>query len=148
MLTRHTHQALYAAFDRFPSPKGAAVHIARMAHTLFNMVGGGLLYVLGDETLPAYQEEPGPIEIVRSSSTAPNLLQRTVAYGRYLAALRDQQAATLRLCHFRDPWSGIPLLADPERSYQTIYEVNGLPSLELPATYPALGAHPCQNSAP
>jgi hypothetical protein len=31
MLTRYSHQALYAAFDRFPSAKGAAVHIDRAA---------------------------------------------------------------------------------------------------------------------
>lgn len=138
-LTRYQHQSLYAAFDRFPSPKGAAVHIAQMAQTLFDTTQGGLLYVLGDETLPAYQEEPGPVEIVRSTASVPNLLQRTIIYGRYLAALRQEQAATLRLCHFRDPWSGVPLLTEPTRGYRVIYEVNGLPSLELPDRYPQLG---------
>lgn len=60
------HPALYAAFDRFPSPKGAAVHIGRMASTLFEIMGGGLLYVLRDETLPPYQREDR-VEIVRYS---------------------------------------------------------------------------------
>ena len=39
------HRAIYAAFDRFPSPKGAATHIGQMASTLFETFGGGLLYV-------------------------------------------------------------------------------------------------------
>ena len=57
-------RALYAAFDRFPSRKGSAVHIDRFARALFEHAGGGLLYVLGGEGLPAYQRE-GEVEIVR-----------------------------------------------------------------------------------
>ena len=38
-----THPSLYAAFDRYPSAKGAAAHIRHMASTLFECAGGGLL---------------------------------------------------------------------------------------------------------
>ena len=64
MIPARSHRALYAAFDRFPSRKGSAVHIDRFARALFEQAGGGLLYVLGGDDLPAYQRE-GPVEIVR-----------------------------------------------------------------------------------
>ena len=45
---------------------------------LFEELGGGLLYVVGDERLPAHQVE-GDVEIVRFSAPLPNLLDRAVA---------------------------------------------------------------------
>jgi glycosyltransferase involved in cell wall biosynthesis len=129
------HQSLYAAFDRFPSAKGAAVHINRMAQTLFAHLNGGLLFVLGDDMLPAYQKE-GQVEIFRFSQPVTNFLERTLAYSRTLRSLIEEQRESLRLCHFRDPWSGIPILE--KKSYLTIYEINGLPSIELPFSYPHL----------
>ncbi len=128
--------ALYAAFDRFPSRKGAAIHIDRFARTLFAASGGGLLYVLGDDELPVYQREEN-VEIVRFSQPVANLLERAMAFGRRLDALLDEAAEGLRLCHFRDPWSGAAILARPH-NYATVYEVNGLPSIELPHTYRGL----------
>lgn len=129
------HRALYAAFDRYPSQKGAAVHISKMARTLFEVMGGGLLYVLGGEDLPLYQRE-GTIEILRFSQPIPNVLERAIACGRRLSALLNLQSETLELCHFRDPWSGVPILSQPNRRYAAVYEINGLPSIELPYAYP------------
>src|SRR5580765_5699640 len=101
------HRALYAAFDRFPSRKGAAVHIDRFARALFAHAGGGLLYVLGGEGLPAYQRE-GAIEIVRFTRAIPNFLQRALAFGERLAGLLDRDGGRIGLAHFRDPWGGLP----------------------------------------
>ena len=126
------HRVLYAAFDRFPSAKGAAVHINRFSRSLFDGAGGGLLFVLGDPALPAYQRE-GAVEILRFSPSVPNFLERALAYSRMLREVVDEQRGTLRLCHFRDPWSGIPILE--KKSCKAVYEINGLPSIELPAAY-------------
>jgi len=136
MLPTLAHRALYASFDRVPSPKGAATHIERFAGTLFNTYAGGILHVLGDPELPSYQKE-GDVEIVRFDVECANFLERAIGYGRNLTSVLDAQRDTLELCHFRDPWSGIPILDRPHR-YATIYEVNGLPSIELPNTYPLL----------
>jgi glycosyltransferase involved in cell wall biosynthesis len=127
------HRSLYAAFDRFPSAKGAAIHIRRMAEALFATAKGGLLYTLGDETLPAYQKE-GQVEIVRFAKPVANFLERTLAYGHLLRRLLEEQRGYLRLCHFRDPWSGVPILEN--KTYAAVYEINGLPSIELPYAYP------------
>ena len=128
------HQALYASFDRFPSRKGSAVHIDRFARTLFERTGGGLLYVLGGDGLPPYQRE-GEIEIVRYSRASENYLERALGFSARLEALLDAEGASIRLAHFRDPWSG---MAVAERDVVRVYEVNGLPSVELPYLHPRI----------
>ena len=45
----------------------------------------------------------------------------------------DRFDGALRIAHFRDPWSGVPLLAREHR-YASVYEVNALPSIELPSS--------------
>ena len=132
------HRALYASFDRFPAPKGAAVHIGHAASTLFDHLGGGLLSVLGGSDLPAYQVE-GNVEIVRFAEIHPELPDRIEAFGSHLAALVASHRRTLRLCQVRDPWSALPVLALADRPYQVVWEVNGLPSIELAETHRGLG---------
>lgn len=129
-------RALYASFDRFPSRKGSAVHIDRFARTLFADHGGGLLYVLGGEGLPAYQREDD-VEIVRFSREEPRFLARALAFGARLDVLLQEHADTLEVCHFRDPWSGVPIV-EAGGPWRTVYEVNGLPSIELPFHFPRI----------
>ena len=136
-MLRHRHRALYAAFDRFPSSKGAATHIARMAAGLFDHAGGGALLVLGDESLPAYQSE-GSVEIARLRALQPALPDRVNAYQRFVYNEVRKQADTLTIAHFRDPWGGIPIvqaLDEAGSSCRIVYEVNGLPSIEWPERY-------------
>lgn len=129
--------ALYAAFDRFPSAKGAATHIGHFAHAMFAYAGGGTLVVLGDSDHPAYQRE-GTIEIVRQTRQHPHFLNRALAFGALADRCARRCGSDLRLVHFRDPWSGYPLLHRAARPYRAVYEVNALPSVELPHSYPAL----------
>lgn len=137
------HKAIYASFDRFPSTKGAAVHIDRFARVLFDFANGGLLYVLGGDILPSYQLE-GNVEIVRFSQPVHNFLQRTVEYGEYFDRLlwSGTLLESLEFAHFRDPWSGAPILharrSHSRARFQTIYEVNGLPSVELQHRYSSI----------
>jgi glycosyltransferase involved in cell wall biosynthesis len=130
------HRALYASFDRVPSPKGAATHIERFAGALFRTFGGGLLHVLGGGDLAAHETE-GSLEVVRHPGREGNFLDRAESFGRSLARVLDDAGDALELCHFRDPWSGVPILSRPH-AYRTVYEINGLPSIELPGTYPLL----------
>lgn len=132
--------ALYTAFDRFPTRKGAAVHIAHFAPVLFERFGGGLLYVLGDVELPLHQFERmpwGEVEIIRHVQPDVNFLERALGYSAMLAELLDQRGEDLELCHFRDPWGGVPILSRPHR-YATVFEVNALPSMELANRHPSL----------
>jgi len=139
------HRALYAAFDRYPSSKGASVHIGEWADELFGTFDGGLLHVLGGGELPAYQLEPatdgrGPVEIVRFGEQIPNLSDRIDGYRAQFAAVVAGHLDTLELIHVRDPWSAGVVLAAPDRRARIVFEVNGLPSVELPYRYRHLGA--------
>ncbi|MGI5229009.1 glycosyltransferase family 4 protein [Actinoallomurus sp. CA-142502] len=130
-------RAAYFAFDRYPSTKGSAVHIGQMAAALFEEFGGGLLGVLGGGGLPRYQWEPDRgVEIARFDERIPNLIDRAEAYSAWVAAHLAPHVSTLRVCHVRDPWSALPVVTAPGRRYRVVYEVNGLPSIELAHTWP------------
>jgi glycosyltransferase involved in cell wall biosynthesis len=131
-------RAAYFAFDRFPSSKGSAVHIGHMANELFARFDGGLLGVLGGGARPRYQREAGGIEIARFGEPIPNLLDRAEAFSRWVAAHVEPHRETLRICHVRDPWSALPVVTLPGRGYRVVYEVNGLPSVELAHTRPSV----------
>jgi glycosyltransferase involved in cell wall biosynthesis len=126
---------LYAAFDRFPSRKGAAIHIDRFARALFDELGGGVLFVLGGGALPRHQRD-GNVDIVRYDGAEENYLDRATGFANALSHLIDD---SLEIAHFRDPWSGAAIALRPH-DYATVYEVNALPSIELPHLYPYLGA--------
>jgi len=140
------HRALYAAFDRVPSAKGAAIHIAHAVRALERAAGNTLLACVADGRLPEGEREGG-IEVMRLGAGAPDLVERVRAYRRSLAGILEAQRGSLRVCHFRDPWSGIPIL-DASRAYRqrggsrfaTVYEVNGLPSIEMPYRFPSISA--------
>src|SRR4051795_12009008 len=83
--------------------QGSAVHIDRFARALFEHAGGGLLYVLGGDELPAYQRE-GSVEVVRYMREAEHVLEGAAGYGERLATLLER-LPDLRIAHFRDPWS-------------------------------------------
>ncbi len=125
--------SLYSAFDLFPSRKGAAIHINKFARALFEEMNGGVLYVLGNDKLPSYQIE-NDVEIVRFDHLIKNYLTRAQAFSERLEKLIDECDTTLKICHFRDIWSGMAILREGQ-TYKTIYEANGFPSVELPFAY-------------
>jgi len=138
------HRALYAAFDRFPSRKGAAIHIDRFARTLFDVFDGGALFVLGENHLPRHQRDglageasPLNVEIVRFVSEIENFLERSMAFSAALSRAVDELQPGLELAHFRDPWSGAAIALRPH-DYACVYEVNALPSIELPVVFDAI----------
>ncbi|MCH1920403.1 glycosyltransferase family 4 protein [Shewanella sp. A3A] len=131
--------SLYAAFDRFPLPKGATTHIRQMAATLFNHCGDGLLYVAGDngmQTLEQEQLRDASVTLLRSPvvSDSTNVLAKAMAYSEQLASVLQQRGQGLRIAHFRDPWAGVPLVDFKQQHPELalVYEVNALPSIELP----------------
>lgn len=133
MFPNKSPTALYAAFDLYPSTKGAATHIWHFSQAMFDYFDGGMLYVLGHQELPDYQAE-GNVIVKRFSDSIPNYLDRAEAFSATLAdEIRQQER--LKLVHFRDIWGGLACFHQPERTFKTLYEVNGLPSIELPYRY-------------
>jgi len=130
---------LYAAFDVFPGHKGAQAHIARNLESIRDFSGTVTLACLGYGDMPAYQEESG-INIRRCLAMHPNFLKRSELFGEFLLDIADRLGPQPpEVVHFRDIWSGIPLLQHPVTSRAGIvFEVNALPSIELPYHYPGL----------
>ena len=96
-----------------------------------------MLYVLGGDGFPRWQRD-GNVEVLRyDGSGDENFLDRVLGFGNALAKVVDAMPA-LELAHFRDPWSGAAIALRPH-DYATVYEVNALPSIELPHLYPDVG---------
>lgn len=116
---------LYASFDEIPSFKGASTHVLSVCRSLRRDFDLHLL-TLGAQQLPA---RPGFTHhsLVLSE---PNMLRRGERFRERVAqAIRSLQPD---LAHFRSPWEGLPLIG---AKIPTLYEINGLPSIELPQTY-------------
>lgn len=126
-------KALYAAFDIYPSSKGAATHISHMARGLFRYFGDGALLTLGNQA-SSESEYDGPDMACRFMQQIPNYLERAQAFTGFVER-KVETMPNLDAVHYRDIWSALGLLK-PARTYKTIFEVNGLPSIELPYHYP------------
>lgn len=130
-------RALYAAYDVYPSFKGSATHIEQFSSTLFRHFQGGLLYTLGHaELLPA--ELPPCTQHRVYHQEEGNYLQRALGYTQSLKCILQQNPSP-GVAHFRDIWSGWPIIEQVPKAPK-IFEVNGLPSVELPFRYPKLPA--------
>ena len=129
---------IFSAFDLFPSPKGAATHIASSVTGMARHFGSANLLCLGNAGYPAVQQE-GDVRIRRCLAHHPNFLRRTLFFGRFVRDALDETRSSPELIHFRDIWSGVPLCDhDRTRDAKKIFEVNGLPSIELAYHYPGL----------
>lgn len=127
---------LYAAFDAIPSPKGASTHISQFIEALGSR--------FPDSTLLTPHSDPETVDTtyrglrhIKAGIIEANLLKRVENFRMFVSAhLRENHYDVV---HFRSIWEGIPILEHRTSGrYETIYEVNGLPSIELVYHYPAL----------
>ncbi len=126
-------KSLYAAFDLYPSAKGAATHISHMVQTLLEKFDKTILFVLGNEKIPKYQFEEN-FEIHRFTEQIPNYLMRAESYSTWLLE-KIKQHNDIKICHYRDIWSALAVLNNDNKDYKTVFEVNSLLSIELPYRY-------------
>jgi len=131
-------RVLYAAFDLVPSPKGASTHITYFVRGLVNAGYGTTLITAGDRMLPDRENYVGATLLRAPAGDEPHFLKRALAFGDFALA-QAQHAPVYDFVHVRSIWSGWPLAkARPRLGYRwMIYEVNGLPSVELKYHYPA-----------
>jgi glycosyltransferase involved in cell wall biosynthesis len=132
------NRVLYTAFDLVPSPKGASTHIL---HFLRGLVNSGYevdLITPGDGILPAQEELEGARVIRLAVDSGGNYLARAGAFGQGVMQ-HVANAPRYDIVHYRAAWSGLPLVqARQKYGYRTLFEVNGLPSIELKYHYPGL----------
>ena len=131
-------RVLYAAFDLVPSPKGAGTHIM---HFLRGLVKAGYdvqLMTPGDRQLPAIDAYEGAQVIRVPPPPDRNFLAHAIQFSNAVMA-HVAGAPPYAVVHYRSIWSGLALAQHKARSgYTTLFEVNGLPSIELKYHSPAL----------
>ena len=133
---------LYTAFDVVPSPKGASTHITYFTRGLVQAGYRVQLVTAGDPALPEKGEYCGASILRIPAGGDANFLERAMAFGE--AVLRHLETAPpYAVAHFRSVWDGLAIVQARARfGYKTLFEVNGLPSVELKYHYPALKGTP------
>ena len=134
---------LYSAFDVVPSPKGASTHITYFTRGLVDAGYRVQLITAGDPSLPERDTYCGADMLRVPGGDDPNFLKRAIEFGqavmRHLDGRIARSVRPYEIAHFRSIWCGLPIVqARPRFGYKTLFEVNGLPSIELKYHYPAL----------
>jgi len=132
-------RVLYTAFDIVPSPKGASTHILHNIRGLVNSRLDVRLITPNDGLLPTEDEIEGAHITRIAQDLAQNFLARAVHFGKMVHA--HLATAQYDVVHYRNIWDGMHIAQNKKRfGYKTLFEVNGLPSIELKYHYPGLDA--------
>lgn len=126
---KNNYRSVYTAFDPYPSRKGSAIHIEKTSRVLGKKYGKTLLLTLPRQIHMRAKE---PIKHLQFQASVPNYLVRAESYSNWVDTILDHQHH-LQIGHFRDIWGGKPILKRP--NLLSVFEVNGLPSIELPDRY-------------
>lgn len=120
----------YIAFDSVPAPKGASTHIAAFARALAGRFGHLDLITPGNES-QTIERWPGVFH-TELPAQGVSLIDRVLCFQAYLTRWLRQHPCTI--VQFRSPFEGLPLLELSPRP-KLVFEVNGLPSIELKYRY-------------
>ncbi len=114
-------------------------------HFVSGLVNAGFavdLVTPGDGLLPVEEMLYGARVLRLPSQPEDNFLGRALDFGQGVMAFCAAQAAagiSYDFAHYRSIWSGFLLEQEKGRfGYKTIFEVNGLPSVELKYHYPGI----------
>lgn len=131
-------KVLYTAFDIVPSPKGASTHILHNIRGLVNSQFDVHLLTPNDSLLPPEDTLDGARITRLSQDLSQSFLERAVHFGKavlaHLTLHREYDVV-----HYRNIWDGLSVAQNKKRfGYKTLFEVNGLPSIELKYHYPGI----------
>lgn len=126
---KSNYRSVYTAFDPYPSHKGSAIHIEKASGVLNDKFGKTLLLTLPKQIRKRVKK---PIKHLRFDGSEANFLDRALAYSKWVDEVLQSQYH-LQVGHFRDIWGGMPILKYPHIT--SVFEVNGLPSIELQNRY-------------
>lgn len=133
---------VYISYDRFPAPKGAATHIREFIKTLSGIFSSVDLVTVGSEICnvsePSFGPAIGLADNVRHwelPAVGPSLIERVLCFRNQLRGwLKHRRPDVI---HFRSIYEGYPLAKHKHRYCdKLVFEVNGLPSIELKYHYP------------
>jgi glycosyltransferase involved in cell wall biosynthesis len=131
-------RVLYVAFDVVPSPKGASTHITYFVRGLTAAGHAVDLLTVSDGVLPPADDYAGAHHRRLPTGESGHFLARAQAFEAGVAA-HLAQAAPYDVAHYRSVWGGLAAARARGRAVgRTLFEVNGLPSIELKYHYPGL----------
>ena len=124
----------YISFDTVPAPKGAAIHIAAFTRALALAFGSVELVTVAGAVAcePRTERWPGVFH-TGLPGMGVSLIDRVLCFRGCLE--RWLSGTAFDLIQFRSIFEGVPLLRLRPRP-RLIFEVNGLPSIELKHRYP------------
>jgi|HubBroStandDraft_6_1064221.scaffolds.fasta_scaffold27292_2 glycosyltransferase involved in cell wall biosynthesis len=124
----------YVSFDTVPAPKGAATHIEAFVRSLAEAFGGVDLVTVaaGESIVPTEERWPG-IFHTEIPALGKTLIDRTLCFRRFVAHWLETRR--FEAIQFRSIFEGLPL-TELAHGARLIFEVNGLPSIELKYRYP------------
>jgi glycosyltransferase involved in cell wall biosynthesis len=131
-------QIAYISFDTVPAPKGAAIHIEAFSRALATAFDGiHLLTVSPTAELINYHQIHPQVMQTMLPVLGENLIQRILYFRRCLRGWL--QGRRFDAIHIRSIYEGL-VIALNKNQYcdKLIFEVNGLPSIELKYRYPAV----------
>ncbi|MEK6234461.1 MAG: glycosyltransferase family 4 protein, partial [Planctomycetales bacterium] len=132
-------EIVYASYDRFPAVKGAATHIAQFASGLADAFGQVDLVTVApspeEASLVSFQHSG--VDLHPLTAPGNNLIERVMNFRAGLRCWwKDRRADVL---HVRSIYEGYPFAREKRKTCdKLVLEVNGLPSIELKYTYPAV----------
>ena len=131
-------RVLYTAFDIVPSPKGASTHILHNIRGLVNSQFDVHLFTPNDGLLPPEDTIEG-VRVTRvSQDLSQNFLARAAHFGKAVLAHLTLHPG-YDVVQYRNIWDGLFVAQNKKRfGYKALFEVNGLPSIELKFHYPGI----------
>ena len=131
-------KVLYTAFDIVPSPKGASTHILHNIRGLVNSKYDVHLLTPNDGLLPLQDSVDGARVTRISQDLSQNFLARAAHFGKAVFSQLTLHP-DYDVVHYRNIWDGLGVAQNKKRfGYKTLFEVNGLPSIELKYHYPGI----------
>jgi glycosyltransferase involved in cell wall biosynthesis len=131
-------RVLYTAFDIVPSPKGASTHILHNIRGLVNSQFDVHLFTPNDGLLPPEDAIEGARVTRVAQDLSQNFLARATHFGKAVLTHLTLHP-NYDVVHFRNIWDGLAVGQNKKRlGYKTLFEVNGLPSIELKYHYPGI----------
>lgn len=129
---------LYTAFDIVPYPKGASTHILQFIRGLVNAGHKVHLITPGDGILPDEDILEGAQVTRIPLNPEAKFLERALTFDQAVME-HVAHAPPYDMAHYRSLWGGLHLAQEKLLyGYKTLFEVNGLPSVELKYHYPGL----------
>ncbi len=131
-------QIAYISFDIVPSPKGAAIHIAAFSQALASWYGDIELVTVSSTANRVDADNIYPqIQNVMLPAIGETLIHRVLYFRQQL--LYWLQGRKFEAIHIRSIYEGFPIALNKQKYCNyLVFEVNGLPSIELKYRYPSV----------